>query len=590
MNKHLKFKVDSNLGEEERYLLEAEIEVKRGVGSVLIDTEKGECSIDFNDDEMTEEKLVNILKEKNLKPLISKSNKNEIKECVLYVEGMYCSSCELMIEKSITKMDGVKMADASTAKSEVIIEYVGRKPDLDALNKMFKKENYHFSENKQKKSKPEKTVEINKKGQLIIDREKINSLLIVFSVSVLLIVGFLSLRNSGLLALVNVNEKSGLSMFFFFGLFAGFSSCAALVGGIVLSMSKQWTEKFSANDSNITKLQPHILFNVGRLLSYSILGGILGALGSFFQLSITFTALLVFGVSVMMIFLAFQMLGIKYFQRFQMSMPKFVTRYIANESNFNGKYTPFTMGALTFFLPCGFTITAQGLALTSGSMLQGSLIMFLFALGTVPSLMIIGLSSVTFSKKPHVTARFMKVAGTLVLFFALFNINAQLNVLGYISFGDINFSSGVVAEASAEGLPPIVNGVQILKMDATSYNYKPNKLKVRAGVPVRWEISDRGTSGCTNAIISKSLFDGQIALTPGKTSIKEFTAEKPGKYKFSCWMGMVSGSIEVVDIDSKGKIIPSKNALEEPAPSGASGCGCGGGGGGSRSGSSSCGG
>ena len=89
------------------------------------------------------------------------------------------------------------------------------------------------------------------------------------------------------------------------------------------------------------------------------------------------------------------------------------------------------MGALTFFLPCGFTITAQSLALLSGSVFTGALIMGAFALGTIPVLLFIGLSSVKFSSKPHLTERFSKVAGFLVLFFALYNISNQATVLGF---------------------------------------------------------------------------------------------------------------------------------------------------------------
>jgi plastocyanin domain-containing protein len=150
---------------------------------------------------------------------------------------------------------------------------------------------------------------------------------------------------------------------------------------------------------------------------------------------------------------------------------------------------------------------------------------------------------------------------------------------------NISVKTSSASKATDLGLPPIVDGQQILKMDAKSSGYSPNKLKVRAGVPVRWEITDKGTSGCTNAVISKGLFSGEIALTPGKTSVKEFTPEEPGLYKFSCWMGMVSGTIEVVDAkgsSSKGSI-PSVLASSETEaiPSGASGCGCGGEGSGS---------
>lgn len=94
----------------------------------------------------------------------------------------------------------------------------------------------------------------------------------------------------------------------------------------------------------------------------------------------------------------------------------------------------------------------------------------------------------------------------------------------------------------------IVNGVQIIKMGASASGYSPSTFTIKAGLPVRWEITDRGTAGCTNAVISRTLFTGQINLVPGTTSVKEFTAPTtPGTYRFSCWMGMISGTIEVVD-------------------------------------------
>ena len=230
----------------------------------------------------------------------------------------------------------------------------------------------------------------------------------------------------------------------------------------------------------------------------------------------------------------------------------------------------------------------------SGNAIQGGLIMLLFALGTLPMLLIIGLSSVKFLQKPHLSEKFLKIAGVLVLFFALYNINFQLNVLGISSLSDLGInstqSSNTAQNTSSkneEGLALIVNGKQILKMDASSRGYSPNYFKVKAGIPVRWEITDKGTSGCTNAVISKNLFEGEIPLTPGQTSIKEFTPEKPGKYKFSCWMGMISGIIEAVD---KSSAVPRNNIsngngnLFTPSGAESSGgscgingrCGCGG--------------
>jgi hypothetical protein len=286
-----------------------------------------------------------------------------------------------------------------------------------------------------------------------------------------------------------------------------------------------------------------------------------------------------------MVFLGLQMLGVKKLRRFQITMPKFITRYAADESNFKGKYMPFIMGALTFFLPCGFTITAQGLALLSGNPIQGGLIMLFFALGTVPTLFAIGLSSVKLSSRPHWSSRFSKVAGILVLFFALFNFNSQLNAMGLPSLSNINLSttkSNNITKTEIKDLPPIVDGKQVIKMDASVNGYTPNYFKVRVNVPVRWEITDTGTSGCTNAVIARKLFSDAINLIPGQTSVKEFTPTQTGVYKFSCWMGMITGIIEVVDPGSSSansSVAGNVNSTNAAViPSGASGCGCGGGG------------
>jgi len=501
-----------------------------------------------------------------------------IKEYTYYVKGMHCASCEILIEKKLLELENIKSVEASTAKGEALIEYDGERPTFERLNGVFKKEGYVFSDQPRNSINGFKTKEF----------------LITFGIGLLIIIGFVGLNKLGLSGLINVSSKSSLPVFFVFGLMAGISSCAALVGGIILSMSKQWGELYSDTDSTWKKIQPHLIFNTGRLISYGVLGAVLGVVGSKLNFSLNFGPILVIAVSVMMIFLAFQMFGFKAFRKFQFTMPKFITRFIANESNFKGRYMPFLMGAFTFFLPCGFTITAQGLALISGSAVQGGLIMFLFALGTLPMLLTIGLSSVKFLQKPHLSENFLKIAGVLVLFFALYNINFQLNVLGISSLSDLGINptqpSNTVQNTSSkneEGLAPIVNGKQILKMDASSRGYSPNYFKVKVGIPVRWEITDKGTSGCTNAVISKNLFEGEIPLTPGQTSVKEFTPEKPGKYKFSCWMGMVSGIIEVVD---KSSAVPQNNIsngngnLFTPSGAESSGgscgvngkCGCGG--------------
>lgn len=350
-------------------------------------------------------------------------------------------------------------------------------------------------------------------------------------------------------------------MFLLLGLVAGLSSCAALVGGMVLSMSRQWGELYAADDPFKKRIEPQILFNAGRLISFALFGGLLALIGGSLRLTPSLYAVLVMAISLAMIVLGLQMLGVRSLQRFQFTMPKSVTRYIADETHFKGRYMPFAMGALTFFVPCGFAITAQSFALLSGNPFQGGLIMLLFALGTLPMLLAIGLSSVKFLEKPALASGFLKVAGALVLLFALFNVNNQLAVLDAPNLADL-FSPArpPSSEAGADRFPEHGDGKQILNMEATAYGYNPNHLTVAAGVPVEWRIGDTGTSGCTNAIISKDLFDGQISLTPGRTSVKVFTARKPGRYRFSCWMGMATGCI---DVTVPGESQPDRVRVDE---------------------------
>lgn len=503
--------------------------------------------------------------------------KPTIRTSTYYVQGMHCASCEILIEKKIIREDSVEMVDVSLSKGTVTVEYqTDKKITPEYLNNIFAEDGYSFSPNPFKKS----TQIATDSHCAMPDEEPSNPYTSLF-IAASFIIGYIFLSKTGLSSLISVNAQSSLPIFFLFGLLAGISSCAALVGGIILSLSKQWLSSYSDSDSTLNKAQPHFLFNIGRVVGYAGFGAILGMAGNFFRLSPVVSAGLVIGVSLIMVLLGLQMVGVKALRNFQIRLPKSITGKVADESNFKGRFAPLLMGALTFFLPCGFTITAQALALASGSPFQGAMIMGLFALGTVPGLLAIGLSSVKFHSNPKSSKQFSMIAGLLVLFFAAFNINSQLSVLGVSNVNDlISAPSARTTQATGE-LPPMVNGKQVVKINASGSSYTPNRITMRANTPTRWEVTANNISGCTNAIMSRSLFEGQIDLVDGTTSVKEFTSPKPGLYKFSCWMGMVSGTVEVVD--SSGST--GASAGTQPVESGAKGCGCG-----SGSGSGTCGG
>ena len=491
-----------------------------------------------------------------------------------FVQGMTCASCEVLIEKTLLKQPGIKVADASAGPGTLTLEYEGERPSAKKLNELFKDGHYIFSDSP-----------FSKNQAANISGGFANAIII----AAVIIAGFFGLSRLGISGLVNVSASSSLPTFLALGLIAGFSTCAALVGGLLLSLSKQWSAIYAQEKSTWKQFTPYWLFNLGRLVGFTIIGLLLGALGAKLQLSAGFSAALIFVVSIIMIILGLQMLGVNAAKRLQLSLPKFIGRYIADEKNFAGKRMPFVAGALTFLLPCGFTITTEGLALLSGNAIQGALIMLFFVIGTMPALLLIGLASTKLLNSPHWSGQFTKVAGILVLFFALFNLNNQLTVLGWTGANDLLNKTNTPVATEIKGLAPIENGVQVMKMNASARGYTPNYFKIRAGMPTRWEVTDTGTSGCTNAVLARKLFDGQIDLTPGQTSVKEFTAPAaPGRYKFSCWMGMISGTIEVVDESGKSAaatpIVETANAAENTSGNGSGhtcgmsaggACGCG---------------
>jgi len=446
---------------------------------------------------------------------------SKTKTCTYSVSGTHCRSCEILIEKELKKLPQVKSVSASTKKGTVNISYTGSPPQVHKLNKLFLDANYSFSKNS-----PQAVA-------------KSNPLQTFFIIGIILSL-FLILNYSGFTSLVSVNNTSLLSSFFFFGILAGFSTCAALVGGLLLSVSKTWTQ---GSNTFQAKFKPFLFFNLSRLLSFALFGYLLGLLGQFFNLSLSLGAILTILVSLLMLGLALQMLGVKAFANFQLTLPKSFTSRIVDEKSFSKSVLPFATGFLTFFLPCGFTLTAQSLALASGSPTRGALILFLFALGTALPLMLISFTSAKFSNSRH-SSIFSTVAGTLVLLFSLFTINSQLSVLN-LPFLSLNQVKLLQAKKD-DSLPAIVDGKQIVEMKVTNSGYFPSVIKVKQGVPVSWHIDGTKASGCTNAIIAKDLFPDEIALSPYDTTTYEFTPTKKGTFRFSCWMGMVNGTIQVI--------------------------------------------
>jgi len=235
---------------------------------------------------------------------------------------------------------------------------------------------------------------------------------------------FVLLQKLGIVDLISAgNVTYGTA--FAIGIVASLSTCMAVVGGLVLSMSATFAKEGD-------RVRPQLMFHAGRLVSFFILGGMIGLLGSAFTLNISATFVLSLLIGIVMLILGVNLLDVfRWAKRLQPSLPQSVGKYAHGVSRFNHTFTPLFVGVATFFLPCGFTQSMQLYTLTTGNFLEGGLTMLAFALGTLPVLALVSFSSFSI-KDSSKKGIFFKSAGLVVILFALLNILNSLVVIGLI--------------------------------------------------------------------------------------------------------------------------------------------------------------
>ncbi len=327
-----------------------------------------------------------------------------------YVNGMHCASCVILTESELKELPEVMAVKASL--KDLSVEVTGDFGDKSAE---------HIARDLSVVLQPH-GYSLDVKHQRHIP--KWSEFKIAVPIALGFAVFFVLLQKIGIVNLVNTSNVS-YGTAFVIGIIASLSTCMAVVGGLVLSMSATFAKEGD-------KIKPQILFHVGRIVSFFILGGVIGAIGSVFTLNTSMTVILGIIIGLVMLILGINLLDVFHWaKRLQPSMPKFLSKHALGISKFNHILTPALVGIATFFLPCGFTQAMQIYTLSTGNFTAGGLTMLVFALGTFPVLALISFSS--FSIQNHAKAGiFFKTAGLIVILFALFNIINSLVIIGII--------------------------------------------------------------------------------------------------------------------------------------------------------------
>lgn len=328
----------------------------------------------------------------------------------LHISGMHCNACTILTESEAQELPYISAAKSSLSAHtiEVSGDFADRTPQaiVQDLTAKLSKHGYTVSEEKQQVSR------------------NWSDFKLAIPIALAFVVGFLLLQKMGIVNLVNASTVS-YGTAFVIGIIASLSTCMAVVGGLVLSMSATFAKEGD-------KVRPQLLLHAGRLISFFVFGGAIGALGSAFALNATATFVLSLVIGIVMLVLGINLLGIfPWVKKLQPSMPRFLSRHALGVSKLNHTLTPFLVGIATFFLPCGFTQSMQLYTLTTGSFMTGALTMSAFALGTLPVLALLSFSSFSIQKSSKVGI-FFKTAGLIVVAFALFNLINSLVVIGLI--------------------------------------------------------------------------------------------------------------------------------------------------------------
>ncbi len=455
------------------------------------------------------------------------------------VDGMHCTRCESRIEAALEQIPGVVEVHANYVKSQVLITYDPGLVDLNKIAAAIEKMGYVLNDPGNIKPSDKLT-----KTQWL-------------GIGILILALYLVLnKTEGFGFLPEINQNMGYGILFVVGLITSIH-CLGMCGGINLSQCTGYQIQ-SREQSKKAAILPSFQYNAGRVISYTLIGGLAGALGSVVTFSGTARGSVAIIAGIFMAVMGLNMLNvIPGLRRFNLRMPKQLGYFV----NKNKQRGPFFVGLINGLMPCGPLQAMQLYALGTGSFAVGAASMMFFSLGTVP--LMFGLGAVTSFLSGRFQQRMLQVSGVLVITLGILMLSRGLSLSG------IQMAYASSGQTASTSIAEIKDDVQVVTTTMESGRYTP--IIVQKGIPVKWTIKAdaRDLNGCNNPVTIPE-YGIEKTLQPGDNVI-EFTPQEEGPVVYTCWMGMIRSTINVVpDVASASE--------DDIAPAGSSGgsagCGC----------------
>ncbi len=352
-----------------------------------------------------------------------------------------------------------------------------------------------------------------------------------------------SLTLPSFISIPKLSQDTNLIAIFLTGLFVGGLSCLAVQGGLLAATLAQGEEEKLKDKMNKSgNALPIASFLLAKLIAYTILGFLLGSLGSVFELSLTAKVVMQFAVAIFMIGTALNLLNVHpIFRYFVIAPPRFLTKIVHRQSKQPSLFAPILLGAFTVFIPCGTTQAMMALSIGSANPFMGAAILAAFVLGTSPLFFILGYFATKLGDVLH--QRFIRIAAFALILLAIFNANNALALTGS-NFTFENIWQGMFNSASAQNPENQTATDATINFEQTGYS--PNYLSVKAGSTITLHLVNSGGQGCIQGFTIPSL-GIQKTILYGNSDTITFTApSKPQTLAFMCSMGMFRGTIEVI--------------------------------------------
>lgn len=418
------------------------------------------------------------------------------------IDGITCDNCRNKIKKELLNIKNIKKVEI--AKNIAEITYLKKIDEInviDTINKLgyFTKKDYMSEDIKD------------------IDSDMKLKEFTFILVSILLLIFFIKkIFGYNIFNMIpTISNNITYGMLFITGLLTSIH-CISMCGAINLMTT--------FNRENKVNLKKPVMYNFGRLISYTLLGGIVGLIGSVISVSEVVNGLIIILASIIMILMSLDMLNVIKFK-----LPKLVKFKIKTNNSF-------IVGLLNGFMPCGPLQAMQVYALSTGSFLKGALSMFLFCLGTIPLMLGVGIVFNVVKGKKRIMLN--KIASVLILILSIGMLFRGLNTIG-INFNSVfnNYENYTVAT--------IYNDYQKVQINLSYGSY--DDIVVQKGKKVRLiiNVQEKYLTGCNNVVMINE-FNIKQELKVGENVI-EFTPDKVGTYSMSCWMNMITNNIKVID-------------------------------------------